>query len=248
MIIPATWILPDAIRARLGQTTYGRQRAIIEDGHLVLVLHKPPGPDDRLREGVLFWRSPDGEWQCNRGGPGSGGLKRHVQSFAELETSFTSQYEKAADIDTLFILMDALTPLSRSARNMHGALQMAREAFKAEPFIIEMRDMASDIERNYELLLDDVRTEIQHRSARDAQAQAQNAQAALQASHRLNILAALFFPLTAVTSLFGMNFAHGFNKDSPGMFWLVFIISTALGFAMKGWVLGNSGNGEAKKK
>lgn len=248
MIIPASWNLPDAIRARLGQTTYGRQRAIIENGHLVIVLHKPPGPDDRVREGVLFWRSPDGDWQCNRGGPGPGGLKRHVQSYAELETSHTAQYEKATDIDTLFILMDALTPLSRSARNMHVALQAAREAFKAEPFIIEMRDMASDIERNYELLLDDVKTEIQHRTARDAQAQAQNAKAALQASHRLNILAALFFPLTAVTSLFGMNFAHGFNKDSSGMFWLVFIISATLGFAMKGWVLGKTAGGETAKK
>lgn len=248
MIIPPTWTLPDAIRARLGQSTYGRQRAIIEEGHLVLVLHKPPGPDDRVREGVLFWRSPSGDWQCNRGGPGSGGLKRHVQSFAEMETKYSADFEKAGDIDGLFVLMDVLTPLARSSRNMHAALQAAREAFKAEPFVIEVRDIASDIERNFELLLDDVRTEIQHRTARDAQAQAKNAQAALQASHRLNILAALFFPLTAITSLFGMNFAHGFNQQSVGMFWLVFVVSTALGFAMKGWVLGNSTNRETPNK
>ena len=50
MIIPPTWNLPEAIRVRLGQSTYGRQRAIVEEGHLLLVLHKPPGPDDRGRE------------------------------------------------------------------------------------------------------------------------------------------------------------------------------------------------------
>src|SRR5689334_22098541 len=72
MIIPPTWNLPDAARARLGRTTYGRQRAIFAEGHLLLVLHKPPGPDDTDREGVLFWRNPAGDWQCNRGGPGQG--------------------------------------------------------------------------------------------------------------------------------------------------------------------------------
>ena len=46
MIIPPTWSLPEAIRVRLGQTTYGRQRAMFEEGHLLLVLHKPPGPDE----------------------------------------------------------------------------------------------------------------------------------------------------------------------------------------------------------
>ena len=34
------------------------------DGHLLLVLHLPPGPDDSKREGVLFWRNPAGEWQA----------------------------------------------------------------------------------------------------------------------------------------------------------------------------------------
>ena len=75
MIIPPTWSMPEAIRLRLGQTTYGRQRAIFEQGHLLLVLHKPPGPDDRTRDGVLFWRNPTGDWQAHRGGTGAGALK-----------------------------------------------------------------------------------------------------------------------------------------------------------------------------
>ena len=242
MIIPPTWSLPDSIRARLGQTTYGRQRAIVEEGHLLLVLHKPPGPDDTAREGVLFWRNPAGEWQFNRGGPGTGGLKRHVQSYAELEQELSHKYEGAQDITALFDLVEALVPLVRAARNMHQALQAAREAVKHDGFILEMRDLASDVERNFDLLLEDTRNAIQHRNAREAEEQAKLSRAALQASHRLNILAALFLPLTAVASLFGMNLLHGLNEHSVPLFWAVCLVSVALGFAMKGWVLG----GQAK--
>ncbi|MGC3958842.1 MAG: CorA family divalent cation transporter [Verrucomicrobiota bacterium] len=240
MIIPPTWTVPDAIKIRLGQNTYGRQRAIFEDGHLLLVLHKPPGPDDRTREGVLFWRSPAGEWQFNRGGPGPGGLKRHVQSVAELEAKLTATYEQATSISTLFDLMETLVPLTRFARNMHAAIQTAREAVKGDQFLVELRDLAYEVERNLDLLLEDTRNEIQHRMARKAEEQACLSQAALQASHRLNILAALFFPLTAVASLFGMNLLHGLNSNSVAIFWTVAAVSLALGFFMKGWVLGKS--------
>ena len=238
MIIPPTWSLPDSIRARLGQSSYGRQRALVEDGHIVLVLHKAPGPDDRQREGILFWRSPAGDWQCNRGGPGPGGLKRHIQSYAELEAKLAAEYEKAADLNTLFDLLESLVPLVRAARNQHSALQTAREAVRGDTFLIEMRDLAYEIERNFELLLEDARNEIQHRTARKAEEQARLSEQALHASHRLNILAALFFPLTAIASLFGMNLAHGLNQHRPAIFWLVFVLGCALGFAMKGWVLG----------
>ena len=240
MIIPPTWTLPDSIRTRLGQNTYGRQRAIIEEGHLLLVLHKPPGPDDRAREGLLFWRNPAGDWQFNRGGPGSGGLKRHVQSYAEIEAGLTTEYEQAADITALFDLMETLVPLTRAARNMHLALQTAREAIKGDSFIIEMRDQAYEVERNLDLLYEDVRNAIQHRAARKAEEQARLSEQALHASHRLNILAALFFPLTAIASLFGMNFAHGLDEHKPVIFWLVFVVGVMLGLVMKNWVLGKS--------
>jgi hypothetical protein len=236
MIIPPTWNLPEALRLRLGQSTYGRQRALVEEDHLLLVLHKPPGPDDRGREGVLFWRNPAGEWQCNRGGPGPGGLKRHVQSYVDIEGKMTQDYATANTGSVLFVLQEALTPLDRAARAMHSALQAARDAIKHDSFIIEVRDMAYEVERNFDLLLEDVRNAIQQRTAREAEAQAQASKEALTASHRLNILAALFLPLTAITSLFGMNFDHGFNVHSPTLFWLVFAGGVAIGFLMKSWV------------
>lgn len=248
MIIPPIWSLPEAIRSRFGQSSYGRQRALVEDGHIVLVLHKPPGPDDRQREGILFWRSPAGDWQCNRGGPGPGSLKRHLQTYAELEAKLTADYERATDLNPLFDLLEVLAPLVRAAHNMHNALQTAREAVKADPFLIEMRDQAYEIERNFDLLHEDVKNAIQQRTARKAEEQARLSEQALHASHRLNILAALFFPLTAIASLFGMNLAHGLDEHRPVFFWLVLILGCALGFAMKGWVLGKSKPDEPPKK
>lgn len=247
MIIPPTWSLPDAIRVRLGQSTFGRQRAIFEDGHLLLILHKPPGPDDRGREGQLFWRNPSGDWQFNRGGPGTGSLKRHVQGFAEIEAKLTQDYEQAVTIEHLFDLIEALTPLVRSARNMHQALQAARDAVKNDTFLIEMRDQAYEVERNFDLLLEDARNALQYRTAREAEAQAKLSKQAVQASHRLNILAALFFPLTAVASLFGMNLAHGLDQHKVMLFWLVAMISLGLGFAMKSWVLADKDDSAGKK-
>lgn len=236
MIIPPTWNLPPAIVVRLGQISYGRQRAIFEDGHLLLVLHKPPGPDDRKREGVLFWRSPSGDWQYNRGGPGTGGLTRHVQGVAELELELAARCENAGEIGELFDLVEALVPLTRFARNMHAAIQAAREAVTEDSFLVELRNQAYEVERNLELLLEDTRNEIQLRMARQAEEQSSLSAAALQASHRLNILAALFFPLTAVASLFGMNLLHGLDQHSVRVFWAVAGICLVLGIFLNAWV------------
>jgi hypothetical protein len=238
MIIPPHWTLPDSIRSRLGQNTYGRQRALIEEKHLLLVLHQPPGPDDEQRQGVLFWRTPNGEWQASRGGGGAGALKRHVQSYAELETKLVHDFEKGPGLSELFDLLDALTPLSRAARNMHAALQHAREAIQGDTQLIEFRDLAYDVERNFELLIEDVRLAIQLRTAKEEEEQARLGQEALRASHRLNTLAALFLPMTALASLFGMNLKHGLDENSVPMFLLVLGIGVALGFAVKGWVVG----------
>jgi len=46
----------------------------------------------------------------------------------------------------LFDLMETLVPLTRAARNLHRALQTAREAIKSDPFIIEMRDQAYEVD------------------------------------------------------------------------------------------------------
>jgi hypothetical protein len=236
MIIPANWNLPGAIKRRVSPTTYGRQRAIIEEEQLLLVLHKPPGPDDSAREGVLFWRDLKKEWHTSRGGAGAGALKKLIQDYAQLEGKLTDVYEAAHDAKTLFDVLDQLIPLGRAARNMHLALQAARDGMEDDPFLIEVRDACYDVERNIELLLEDVRNAIQYRTLKEAEEQACLTRETLRASHRLNILIALFLPLTAIGSIFGMNLASGLD-NTPNLFWLTLTLGLTLGGALVTWVL-----------
>ena len=76
-ILPPTWVVPPAIRERLGDKV-GRQRAMTADGHLLLVLHKPPKAGDNERQGRFFWRSPEGNWLSSDLGPGPAGLAQHL--------------------------------------------------------------------------------------------------------------------------------------------------------------------------
>lgn len=59
------WQLPPEIELRLGDSTYGRQRAIFEAGHLLLILHAPPSAEDRQRQSKVFLRTPDGKYLCD---------------------------------------------------------------------------------------------------------------------------------------------------------------------------------------
>jgi len=49
-------------RRRLGESA-GRQRVMEADGHLLIVLHAPPGADEAGRRGRFFWRDPEGDWK-----------------------------------------------------------------------------------------------------------------------------------------------------------------------------------------
>jgi Mg2+ and Co2+ transporter CorA len=87
------------------------------------------------------------------------------------------------------------------------------------------------------LLYQDLRNAIQYRMAHQAEHQARLSRQALRASHRLNILAALFFPVMAVSSLLGMNLAHGLNPNNVVLFWIIAGAGLGLGLALMVWVL-----------
>ena len=76
-ILPPTWDVPAEFRERLGEKV-GRQRAMLADGHLLLVLHRPPKGNDPERTGRVFWRKPDGAWQSSDLGNGVAALSRHL--------------------------------------------------------------------------------------------------------------------------------------------------------------------------
>jgi len=79
-VLPATWDLPAEFRARVGEKV-GRQRAMVADDHLLLVLHRPPRGSENERVARFLWRKPDGSWQASDLGNSAAVLTRHLAEF-----------------------------------------------------------------------------------------------------------------------------------------------------------------------
>ncbi len=50
MNLPSSWQLPEEIRQRFGLKSAGKQRAMLADGHLLLVLHRAPRKGETTRD------------------------------------------------------------------------------------------------------------------------------------------------------------------------------------------------------
>ena len=228
--VPPTWELPEAIRERLGERA-GKQRAIIEDGHLLLILHKLPHADEDARQGAFFWRDTNGDWK-GFGSAGLGALNTHLDEYAREVDALDDQLEAAQNATDLFHVLEAAVPLHRAATNQLAALQSARETLHDAHEIISLRDAASDIDRRAELLEIDTRNALEYRIARQTEEQNKLALEMTRASHKLNTLAAIFLPLTAVASVFGMSLKTGLEGAPLWVSW--FVIASAL---LGGWML-----------
>jgi hypothetical protein len=238
-ILPAVWEIPASIRDRLGARA-GRQRAMIEEGHVLLVLHRPPKPDEDEREGRFFWRKPDGTWLSSEAGGGIASLSAHLQEYADLIERYDQEEERASTAREYFAMIQAVTPLQRAARNLHQVMQDARKAIPEDRDLIDFRDRAYDIERNSELLASDTHSGLEYALAKRAEEQAAAAHQMAVASHRLNVLAAFFFPIATLSAVFGVNLQHGWEQlPGPGPFLGLLAAGLACGFVLKGYVTRN---------
>lgn len=228
--------LPDGIKVRMGQKRSGRQRAMAAGNNLLLILHKPPDPGRRARDPAYFWRKPDGIWESGRGG-GLRKVEEHLEEYEKAEASLSGEYEAAKDAASYFQPLERAAPLWHSARGLHAALQSAREAIPLDRDIIDLRDRAYEIERTLELLHGDATNALHFHLARQAEHHAGLQQRSIQIANRLNLLAAVFFPLMALSSLFSMNLASGLEGGSTASFWFVLVLGIVLGFALSSWVL-----------
>jgi hypothetical protein len=208
LIVPDAWKLPTKIRERFGDNA-GRQRAMLAEGHLLLVLHDPPGSIGKERTARLIWRSPSGLWVWNQDGDRHSLLKKHLIGFSQRLELLERRFHQATCADDYFELLQALTPLHRTSRHLHEALQQARDMVPADHEIIVARDEAADIERAFELLCADAKNGLDYTVAKRTELQSQQSYEMAAAAHRLNMLAALFLPVTALSSVFGMNLVHG---------------------------------------
>lgn len=235
MTVPEDWNVPSAIRVRLGEKA-GKQRAMFADGHLLIILHKVPRPNVLEREGAYFWRDPSGRWLATVPGDGIAALRQFVESYDAAVDKLEEQFHHARQTSEHFPILQHIVRVSRASRHVYEALQKAREAVKDSRDLIDLRDRASEIDRASDLLHTDVKNALDYAIARENEAQTRASNELSRMGHRLNTLAAWFLPLTALASVFGMNYASGFDRESPGVFWTVLIVGVATGFALRTWL------------
>lgn len=179
---------------------------------------------------------PDGSWRSSTGSKSVQGLKDFIEGYIAAHEELETIYDEAQSAKDYFTIMDSVIPLKRAASHMSQAVQSAREQLPDYIDIIELRDVAYDAERRFDILWQDAKNAVDFRIAQESEEQADLSKEALVASHKLNLLAAFFFPLTAFASLFGMNLTSGLEERDISVFWLVFVIGGIAGFAIKSWV------------
>lgn len=234
MRLPPGWELPDGIRRRLGASA-GRQRAMIADGHLLLVLHTvPEAGGDNAREGRYFWRSAEGVWHGHERGDGKAQLRAHIQSYLDAASHLETEFRGCAEAATYFRLLEILGPLKRASAHMHETLQIARQDLPDFAELIDLRDLAYEAARAAELLYEDVRNALDCALMRRAEEENRINKRLALAGHRINLIATIFLPLTALTGLFSMNVHSGMVEHLGVLgWWVVLICGIFLGFALR---------------
>jgi hypothetical protein len=207
-LLPPGWAVPDVFRRRLGEQP-GRQRAMFEEGHLLLVLHAPPSPDTPHREGRFFWRDAAGHWTPPGTAPSQPGVGQLLGDYEKALEKLQQDEDEAVTARDYFDLLNRLNPLARSARNLHEAVQDGREAVPGDRQLLLWRDRAYTISRAAELLHNDAKNALDFAVAERAEQEAESGRRALTAAHRLNTLVACFFPIATLAAIFGANLGHG---------------------------------------
>lgn len=207
-LLPADWNIPVELRDRLGSTA-GRQRLLLENGHVLLVLHAAPGADEIDRRGRFFWRNLDGNWRAAPETDRVTTLREHLTEYEQEIEQLEHAEDGASQARDYFELLDRLAPLARATRNLYGVLQQARETVADDREIIVVRDRASDLTRRTELLQEDSRNGLEFAIAWQAEQQAEISHNMSVAAHRLNLLVAFFFPIATLMAIFGTNLHHG---------------------------------------
>ena len=238
-LLPGNWKVPQVFRDRLGNKV-GRQRAMFADGHLLLVLHAPPEPEERQRQGRFFWRSPEGTWKSSSLGDGINALDKHLQQYLQELQKLENDEDRAQTADEYFSILQAIAPLHRSAGNMHNALQEARELVGEDRDLLVCRDHAYLIERSVELLQSDTKNGLDCVIARRSEEDAENGRRMAAAAHRLNVMVAIFFPIATLATIFGMNLEHGLENVGPVLFWVVLFAGVLVGAMVKQSIVGGS--------
>jgi hypothetical protein len=229
--IPQSWNVPHSFRARFSDVA-GHQRAMSDEGHLLLVLHAPPQLGSHDRELRLFWRSADGHWKASTMGQGVESLEAHIADYETRVNRLEAWEQSAEGSDDYFRVRREITPLRRAAHNMYEAIQAGLDACPDDRELLARRNQAGTIERAADLLYEDAQHGLDYAIAKQTEQQA-------LAGRRLNLMAAFFFPIATLASVFGMNLTNGIEHVAgPGLFWAVLVAGLLMGFAVTSLIAG----------
>lgn len=231
-VLPLSWEVPEIFHHRLGDGP-GRQRVMQADGHVLLVTHRPPRLGERVRSGRYFWRNPEGQWFSNDLGQGPTAMLKHLEEYTVAIGKLEKAEADAQSSEDYFRVISELSPLLRATRNLHATLQKARELIGNDRQAINYRDRAYELERSAELLFNEAKNELDFLIAQRTEQQAASSHRMSISAHRLNILAAFFFPVVTLATVFGTSMQHGFEKMSPPVpFLAMLFIGILLGVVM----------------
>ena len=228
--LPPGWELPEEILQRLGSRA-GKQRVIAEADNILVILHKPPLKDENHRESFFLWRDAAGQWNASERGTGLAALSEFLENYERIEESLEREYESAQTSSDFFDLLEKIAPIQRSSTNLANALQSARETAGKE--LIDYRDKAEELSRNFELLYTDSKNGLDYAVAKKTEEQSELQSKAVLASHKLNMIIALFLPITAAASLLGMNVPHGLEESPRWIYFTIVFICAVLGLFVR---------------
>ncbi|MCB0063230.1 MAG: hypothetical protein KDE19_14000, partial [Caldilineaceae bacterium] len=181
--LPDAWQVPQGILDRLGTDLVGRQRAIVDEtlpngihSPLLLVLHEVPDRTPQ-RQGIFFWRDLDGIWHVYRQGEtydpqadGIAALHEHFANYEAEEQALRREYERARRAGQYLTILEEAALKVHAADNLYRTLTEARTLMREQKIpqdieIINARDRAYNIEREFDLLYTDTQNALDYREA-----------------------------------------------------------------------------------
>ena len=190
------------------------------EGHLLILLHKVPKAGSSERPSALFWRDAKGDWISTESGSGLGALAAHFEEWRRVIDELEDVMAEPPTADNYFTVLQRTSPLLRTIRNTGRTMQDAREACPDREVLLA-RDEAGELERAVDLLHQDAKNGMEYMIARQGEEEARRSHQLVITSHRLNLLAAIFLPLTALGSVFSMQLASGLEQwNAPWTFWI----------------------------
>jgi hypothetical protein len=205
-------------------SSVGRQRLMIEGKDILIVAHMVPEHDEKTRRGVLFWRDAEGRWSCSNGDPGDTAIALHLERFSERIDQYELQETKATQANDYLQLLEGVAPLARCIRNFLEVMEEARREVREDRSLIDHRDFAYDLSRQAELLYEDTKNAMDVAVVRRAEEQATATHQMTVASHRLNLLAALFFPFATLGAIFGTTLTDNWSWSENYIGFAVFLV------------------------